>query len=129
MKLTVRSFRGGVLVATALLFAVSAWSESKGPISLAHPANVGGKMLPAGNYTVRWQGTGDVQLKIYQGKSEFASVPGRIVQLSSPAAVDSVVITNEDGTPSLYKINFGGKKFALQVAGQAGGSGSAGAGK
>lgn len=121
--------RTSTFVAVLLLLTLSGWSESKKSVYLAHATNIGGKILPAGNYTARWEGAGEVQLKICKGKDEIASVPVRVIQLSSPAYSDSVLVTNKGGTPSLLQINFGGKKFALQVAGEAGGSGSAAAAK
>lgn len=121
----------GVFVSILLLLAISAWADSKGSLGLQHPTMVGGKTLATGNYTVRWEGTGDqVQLKIYKGKSEVASMPARLIQLSSAPGNDSAVVNdNGSGTPSLSEIRFGGKKFALQLTGEAGSSSSGGASK
>ena len=121
----------GLLVSALVLMAVSAWAESKGSLGLQHPTSVGGKTLATGNYTVRWQGAGDqVQLKIYKGKSEVASLPAHLVQLSATPEYDSAVINNDaSGTPSLSQIRFGGKKFALQISGEGGGASSSGASK
>lgn len=120
-----------ILVSGIILLAVSAWAESKGSLGLQHPTSVGGKTLATGNYTVRWQGAGDqVQLKIYKGKSEVASLPAHLVQLSATPEYDSAVINNDaSGTPSLSQIRFGGKKFALQISGEGGGTSSSGASK
>jgi hypothetical protein len=105
------------------------WAESKGALELQHPTAVAGKTLATGNYVVRWEGKGDqVELKIYQGKNVVASLPARVIQLSSPSGYDSAVINQgSNGTPSLSEIRFGGKKFALRVDNEGGGSGSAGA--
>jgi hypothetical protein len=120
-----------ILVSGIVLLAVSAWAESKGSLGLQHPTSVGGKTLATGNYTVRWQGAGDqVQLKIYKGKSEVASLPAHLVQLSATPEYDSAVISNDaSGTPSLSEIRFGGKKFALHISGEGGGASSSGASK
>jgi hypothetical protein len=111
--------------------AVSAWAGSKGSLGLQHPTNVGGKTLATGDYTVRWEGTGDqVQLKIYKGKTEMASLPARVIQLSSAPGSDSAVVNNDGSAiPSLSQIRFGGKKFALQISGEGGGTSSSGASK
>ena len=122
----------GLLVSALVLMAVSAGAESKGSLGLQHPTNVGGKTLATGNYTVRWEGTGDqIQLKIYRGKTEMASLPAHLVQLSATPEYDSAVINNDaSGTPSLSQIRFGGKKFALQISGEGGGgTSSSGASK
>lgn len=120
-----------VVLATAVLVSVSLWAESKGSLGLQHPTNVAGKTLAAGDYTVRWEDTGDqVELKLYKGKNVVASIPAHVIQLSSPAAYDSAVVNNDgDGTTSLAEIRFGGKKFALRLGEQGGGSGSSGASK
>ena len=120
-----------VFASALVLLAVSAWAESKGSLGLQHPTNVGGKTLATGNYTVRWEGTGDqVQLKIYKGKNEMASLPARVIQLSSAPGYDSAVVNNDGSAiPSLSQIRFGGKKFALQISGEGGGTSSSGASK
>ena len=120
-----------VFASALVLLAVSAWAESKGSLGLQHPTNVGGKTLATGNYTVRWEGTGDqVQLKIYKGKNEMASLPARVIQLSSAPGSDSAVVNNDGSAiPSLSQIRFGGKKFALQISGEGGGTSSSGASK
>lgn len=118
-----------ILVSGIILLAASAWAESKGSLGLQHPTTVGGKTLATGNYTVRWEGTGDqVQLKVYKGKTEMASVPARVIQLSSAPGYDSAVVNSDgSGTPSLSEIRFGGKKYALHLSGEAGGAGASGA--
>jgi len=126
---TASSICKGVVVAAVVLLAVGSWAESKGALQLQHSASVGDKTLAMGNYTVRWEGTGDqVELKIYKGKELVASVPARVIQLSSPAPYSSAVV-NEGGNGGmlLSEIRFGGKKFALQINSAGGGSGSSGA--
>jgi hypothetical protein len=118
-----------VLVSAVLVVGIRA--ESKGPLELQHPTNVAGKTLSPGNYSVRWEGTGDqVELKVCKGKNVVASIPAQVIQLSSPPAYDSAVVNNDgNGTPSLAEIRFSGKKFALRISNQGGGSGSSGAAK
>jgi hypothetical protein len=121
----------GMLVSALVLLAVSAWADNKGSLDLQHPTMVSGKTLATGNYTVRWEGSGaQVQVKIYKGKNEVAAAPARVVQLNSAFGSDSAVVNNDgNGAPSLSEIRFGGKKFALQLTGDAGSSSSAGASK
>ncbi len=121
----------GTLLAGVILLAGSALAASKGPLELQHPTSVGGKQLASGSYTVQWEGTGDqVQLKVYQGKKEVASTSARMVTLEKPLQSDATLVhQNDDGTMSLARINFGGKKFALEIGGDGGGSGAAGAGR
>lgn len=121
----------GTLLAIVVLVAGSALASSKGSLDLQNSTSVGGKQLASGTYTVRWEGTGDqVELKIYQGKDIVASTSARVVKVEVPASYDSAVtVKNGDGSLSLSQIRFGGKKFALEISSQGGGSGGAGAGR
>lgn len=119
-----------VLVAALMMATVSAWGGDKRSLHLEYPTNVAGKTLPTGNYNVRWEATGNqVQLEIYQGNKKVASVPASVVQLNSPAAYDSAVLSNVSGTTSLAEIRFGGRKFALRIAGEGGGGAASTAAK
>jgi hypothetical protein len=119
----------GILLAGVLLLAGSAFAASKGPLELQEPATVAGTQLKTGTYTVQWEGTGDqVQLKIYRGKKEVASTSARVVTLEKPVDRDATLLRrNDDGTLTVTRINFGRKNFALEISGEGGGSGSAGA--
>jgi len=121
----------GILLASVVLLAGSALASSKGSLALAEAASVAGTQLKSGTYTVQWDGTGDqVQLKIYQGKKEVAVTSARVLALNKPAPLDGTVLQrSDDGTLSITRINFGGKKFALELSGEGGGSGGAGAAK
>jgi len=123
-----RNILKGALAAALILAALNGWGEKKGPIYLAHATNVAGTVLASGNYNLRWDATGgEVRVKIYQGKKEVVIVPAQVIQLSSPAPLNSAVIKSQDGTQSLSEIHFEGKKFALRIAGD-GGSGASGVG-
>ena len=119
----------GILLAGVVLLAGSASAASKGPLELQETASVAGTQLKSGTYTVQWEGTGDqVQLKIYQGKKEVASTSARVVPLEKSLDHDAALLRrNDDGTLSVTRINFGGKKYALEISSDGGGSGGAGA--
>jgi hypothetical protein len=129
VKLHLGSSLKYIFLAAVVLVAGSALASSKGSLELQHPTSVAGKQLASGNYTVRWEGTGDqVELKIYQGKNVVLSTPARVVKVENPATMDSaVVVANSDKTFSLSEIRFGGKKFALAITSDAAGA-AAGAG-
>ena len=122
----------GLVLGLALLLTSSAFAASKGTLQLSNPVNVAGKQLPAGDYTVKWDGAGpNVQVNILKGKDVVATVPAQVVNLSQAPSYDSAVVnTNGDGSRSLSQIRFSGKKFALEVGGEgsasAGSSGSSG---
>ena len=111
------------LVAAVVLIAVNLFAASnKGTLELQHPASVAGTQLGSGNYTLRWEGTGDqVELKIYRGKDVVISTPAKLVQVDHPAGSNSAVVaTSPDGTSSISQIRFGGKHYALELPSSAG---------
>jgi len=107
----------GLVLGLALLLASSAFAASKGPLQLSNPVNVAGKQIPAGDYTVKWDGAGpNVQVSIMKGKDVVATVPAQVVNLNQASNYDSAVVnTNGDGSRSLSQIRFSGKKMALAV--------------
>lgn len=119
----------GSLLAALVVLATTAFAASKGSLELQHPTNVAGTKLSSGNYTVRWDGSGDqVDLKIYQGKNVVASTPARVVKMEHKPVNNSALVTsNSDGSFSLSEIRFGGKDFALQIGGEGSGAASGGA--
>jgi len=119
----------GILLAGAVLLAGSALASSKGPLELLEPASVAGTQLKTGTYTVQWEGTGDqVQVKIFRGNKEVVSTSARMVPLEKPLDHDATLLRrNDDGTVTVTRINFGGKKFALEISGAGGSSGGTGA--
>ena len=108
----------GLLLGLALLLATSVFAANKASLELNDPLTVNGKQLPAGSYSLRWEGSGPgVELSILQGKNVVATAPARLVDLDRPAQRD-VTITkkNSDGSNALSEIQFGGKKYALSLA-------------
>jgi len=116
----------GILLASAVLLATSAFASNKASFELQHPTQVGGKELPPGTYTVQWQGSGDqVQMNILQRNKEVASIPGHVVTMEAASPYDSALVNvNQDGSRSLSQIRFRGKKFALAVNDSSGSSGA-----
>ena len=117
-----------ILLAGVILLAGSALAASKGPLELQEPASVAGTKLKTGTYTVQWEGTGDqVQVKIFQGKKEMASTSARMVPLDKPLQRDGTLLRrSDDGMLTVTRINFGGKRFALDLSGDGGGAGASG---
>jgi hypothetical protein len=120
----------GLLLGLTLLLATSLFAASnKGSLQTMSDVTVSGKTLPAGAYSLQWEGTGsNVQLNILKGKTVVASTPARLVDLGqSPSSNSAVIRSNDDGSKSLAEVRFGGKKYALQIGGdsttaEAGGS-------
>ncbi|HXY04687.1 MAG TPA: hypothetical protein VEI49_14030 [Terriglobales bacterium] len=123
MKCT--SVSRGLLLGLTMLLATSLFAASnKGSLQTLSDVTVSGTKLPAGEYSLNWEGTGqNVQLNIMKGKKVVATTPATLMDLSQVPSSDSAVIKdNGDGTKSLAEVRFGGKKYALQI-GQNSGSG------
>jgi hypothetical protein len=108
----------GLLLGLAVLLATSALAAAnKGSVQLLDPVTVSGKQLPAGDYSVKWDGNGpNVELNILKGNKVVATTPARLIDLSQKTDRDAAVVkSNDDGSRSLAEIHFGGKKYALAI--------------
>jgi hypothetical protein len=108
-----------ILLAAVILVATSGFAADKASLNLLDPTTVGGKHLPVGSYKLQWEGTGEqVELKIYQGKNVIATTPAHVVALERPVPSNAVgTARNADGSTSLTRIDFAGKKYALEITG------------
>jgi hypothetical protein len=118
----VSKISSGLLLGLMLLLATSASaatnsSKNKGSLNIQEPVTVNGTRLAVGNYQLTWQGTGaDVELNILQSHKVVATVPARLVDLARPARGDAYgTRKQEDGSTSLTKIGFYGKKYELEI--------------
>ena len=77
----------------------------------------GKTLLPAGEYTVQWEGAGpDVELTIKLDNRVKATVPAKVIPLDQPLREDAAVLdTDGNGGRRLLGIRFSGKKFFLQI--------------
>ena len=112
-----------LIMGVALLLASSAFAATKGNLSLRHSTNVNGTTLSPGEYKLEWDGAGPaVQVNILQGKKVVATVPAKLVDVSSPYENDAAVVKqNGDGSSSLSEARFSGKKFKLHIGDEDGG--------
>ena len=135
MNAAVNSAKGllkGLVLVALLALAGNALAATKASMDLLHPASISGTQLPAGNYTLQWDGQGDqVQVQILQGKKTVATVSAHVVKVDHPVRENSVMVTpNGDGSQTVMRINFSKKDFALEPDSEGGsGSGAAGASK
>jgi hypothetical protein len=109
----------GLALVLALLLSTGAFALNKGSLQVRTAVMVNGKQLAAGDYAVKWEGSGpEVQVTFMKGKNVVATAPAHLVDLNSSPNGDSAVITkNDDGSSSLAQIRFGGKKKALAIDG------------
>ena len=113
-----------LLTGLALLVATSAFAANKqykGSIELVQPATISGHQLTPGEYKLTWDGTGsNVELMILSYGKLVATVPAHLIELNRPERNNAYEAhTNDDGSQSLTKIEFGGKNYALAFGDEA----------
>jgi len=88
---------------------------------LAKVVSILSARLAAGDYQVKWEGTGpNVELNIIKSKKVVVTVAARLAELSRPERNSaSVTQMAEDGTTSLTEIRFSGKKYELSIGQEA----------
>ena len=103
----------------ALLPAVAfaANGSHKGDLYIATAVQVAGTQLPAGDYTVKWNGDGPTaQISIIRGRAVMATIPARVVKLDQKADDNAAEVkTSGTGERTLTAIRFGGKTYALEL--------------
>src|ERR1700719_3791950 len=119
-----------LLPGLALLLATSAFAANnvnKGSFEVFEPLTVSGHQLAPGQYKLHWDGTGsNVELMILSHGKLVATVPAQLLDLSQAEPNDATESrTNDDGSQSLTKIDFRGKKYALTFSDESAMTGSA----
>jgi len=107
------------VVGVVLAGATSVFASS-GTLTVSEPVQVNGKTIAAGEYKVKWEGTGATEVSILKGKEVVATAPARLVEMEKAPSADAAVLEkNSDGTRTVKEIRFGGKKFAIALGDQA----------
>ena len=109
-----------LLLGLTLLLATTAFAAnapSKGSFTVSEPVTVGGHQLAAGEYQLKWDGTGStVELSILSHKKLVATVPAQLIELDSASLYDgSELHKDNSGALSLTQIDFAHKKYALDL--------------
>jgi hypothetical protein len=92
----------------ALTMSVSAFAGSKSEtVVLYHDAQLNGKTLAAGEYTVKCDTTGSTaQVKFLKSGKEVATANGQVKQLT-PAPQFNQIVTQDGGSvPSISEVDF-----------------------
>jgi len=106
----------GLVLALAVLLATSAFASNKGSFHAQEAVQVNGQSIPAGDYQLRWEGTGsNVELSFMQGKKEIAKTSARVIELNQASAYDSAIVDHSSGKASVSEVRFAGKKTALAI--------------
>jgi hypothetical protein len=108
-----------LLSAATIAFAASN-DLHKGSFQIGHSAQVNGKELKAGIYTVQWNGSGpDVEISIVSDGKVLATATAALVEGNAKSSDDSVeTSTTSDGVRTLKAIRFAGKKYSLEIGGE-----------
>ena len=104
-----------------------AGAAHKGSLHISDPVQVNGKQLPAGDYTVTWDGDGpSVNLHISLDRKELVSAAAKVVPLPKTVSSDAALVSNNQGQRELTAMRFSGKQIELEITGDAGDSMKAG---
>jgi hypothetical protein len=84
-------------------------------VMLTSGMQVGGKLLSAGKYQIRWTGLGPTaQVEITENKKQVVQAPARVLLLGKKSIADEAAPrSNADGSVSLVTLEFAGESFAL----------------
>ena len=104
------------LLALTLTLSIGAFAASKSQsITLYHDAQLNGKTLPAGDYTVKCDTTGSTaQVRFIRNGKEVASATGQVKQLTSaPESNQVVTLDGNGGTATITEIDFSNNKSGV----------------
>jgi hypothetical protein len=105
-----------VVLGLAVLLASSAFASNKGTLRVQESSEVAGQQLAAGEYQLRWDGTGsNVEVSFMQGKKEVAKASAKLVNLDKASDFDSAVVDHSSGKATVTEVRFAGKKYALAL--------------
>ncbi len=105
-----------VVLGLAVLLASSAFASNRGSLHVQEPFQVNGQQLAAGEYQLRWDGTGsNVEVSFMQGKKEVAKASAKVVELDKASDYDAAVIDHASGKAAVSEVRFAGKKYALAL--------------
>ena len=105
-----------VVLGLAVLLASSAFASNKGTLRVHETAEVAGQQLAAGEYQLRWDGTGsNVEVSFMQGKKEVAKASAKVVALDKASDYDAAIVAHEGGKATVTEVRFAGKKYALAL--------------
>ena len=103
------------LTAVALtLLSVSGWASDKmrATVHIFDVVTVGSARLAAGEYTIRWSGTGsNAEVTFAQGRKVIATVPALVDQVRS--GYSNTVVETDGRTNTLTKIALPKKSFSF----------------
>ena len=107
-----------MVLGLAVLLATGAFASNKGSLHVAEAAQFNGQQIPAGDYQVRWEGTGsDVEVSVMQGKKVVTKTSAKLIDLQNASPNDATLVDHSSGSASISEVRFAGKKYALALGG------------
>lgn len=107
-----------VVLGLAVLLATSAFASNKGSLHVTDAVEINGQQLPAGDYQLRWEGTGsNVEVSVMQENKEVAKTSAKVIELNQASPRDAAVVDHSSGKASVSEVRFAGKKYALALGG------------
>ena len=104
------------LLALTLTLSIGAFAASKSQsVTLYQDAQINGKTLPAGDYTVKCDTTGSTtQVRFIRNGKEVASASGQVKQLKNAPESNQVVTMDGNGGPAtISELDFSNTKSAV----------------
>jgi hypothetical protein len=106
-----------LMLGAAMLFSASAFAAEKEKLETDRAMTVNGSPLPAGSYTVTWEGSGpSVEVKFFKGKNVVATAPAQVVNQKT-ASAGGIVTRKDNDSVALTQIRPEGKKYVLTIGG------------
>jgi hypothetical protein len=82
-----------LLISFTMFLATTAFAATKGFLYVQSTAMVGERRLPAGEYTVQWEGAGpDIELKIKLHDRVIDAVRAKVIPLDQPPREDAAAL-------------------------------------
>lgn len=104
-----------LVAAAVLLMTFPAFAGEKEKIETRQTMTVNGNQLPAGKYTVTWEGNGpSVELKFVQGGKVVATAAAQLVTQKTES-VGAVLTQNTNDGVVLTEIQPVGKRYTLTI--------------
>ena len=105
-----------VVLGLAVLLASSAFASNKGTLQVRETLEVNGQQLAAGEYQLRWDGTGsNVEVSFMRGRKEVAKASAKVVTLDKASDYDAAIVDHSSGKATVTEVRFAGKKYALAL--------------
>jgi hypothetical protein len=104
-----------LVLGAAMLISATAFAAEKETVETQKAMTVNGNPLPAGKYTVTWDGSGpSVELKFTKGRNVVATVPALVVNQKTVVS-GGIVTKQENDSVVLTQIRPEGKKYVLTI--------------